>query len=58
MERLELLSVDEFVEAMRGECEQVMREVAQAVNAAGAGRLIRESEEPVRDVLGRLRTAA
>jgi hypothetical protein len=58
MEGLQTMSVDDYVAAMRGECERVLREVGQAVNAAGAGRLIRDSEEPVRDLMGRLRTAA
>lgn len=58
MERLEQMSVDGYVEAMRGEFERVMREVATVVNAAADGRVIRDSEEQVRDVLGRFRTQA
>lgn len=58
MERLQAMSVETYVEAMRGEFEQVMRQVGQVVNAAGEGRLIRDSEEQVRDLLGGFRTRA
>jgi hypothetical protein len=58
MEGLQPLAVEAYVEAMRGPYEQVMREVAAAVNAAPSGRVIRDSEEAVRDLLGRFRTQA
>ena len=58
MERLEQMSVEGYVAAMRGEFEQVMREVAAAVHAAPEGRVIRDSEQAVRDLLGRFRTQA
>jgi hypothetical protein len=37
------------------EFEQTVRDVADAVDNAPAGRLIRDSEEPARDALDRLR---
>ncbi len=36
--------------------ERLLNEVADAVDAAPRGRLIRDSEEPVRDAVGRFRT--
>jgi hypothetical protein len=44
-----------FVSNMRGEVEQVLREVASAVNAAPDGQWIEGSEHQVRDAMGRLR---
>ena len=49
------LSAEELIERTRGQFEQLMREVAAAVNAAPAGRVIRDSEEQVRDLLGEFR---
>jgi len=40
---------------MRGEFEQLMTQVAQAVNDAPQGRVIVGSEEQVRDLLGEFR---
>jgi hypothetical protein len=40
---------------MRGEFERLMAEVAKAVNDAPAGRMIVDSEETVRDLLGEFR---
>jgi hypothetical protein len=37
------------------EAERTINEVADAVNNAAAGRLIRDSEEPARDALNRFR---
>lgn len=58
MERLAQMSVEAYVEAMRGEFERVMREVGEAVNAAPEGRVIRDSEERVRDLMGLFRAQA
>jgi len=55
MDRLPELSADELIERTRGQFEQLMREVAEAVNAAPAGRVINGSEEQVRDLLGEFR---
>lgn len=44
-----------FLTSMRGELEKVMREVAQAVNAAPDGQWIEGSECQVREAMGRLR---
>jgi hypothetical protein len=55
MDRLPELSAEQLIERTRGEFEQLMREVAAAVNAAPVGRVIRDSEEPVRDLLGEFR---
>lgn len=55
MDRLPELSADELIARTRGQFEQMMREVAAAVNAAPAGRVINGSEEQVRDLLGEFR---
>ena len=55
MDRLPAVSADGLIERTREEFEQLMREVAAAVNAAPAGRVIRDSEEQVRDLLGDFR---
>ena len=55
MDRLPQLSANELMERTRGEFEQLMREVAVAVNAAPEGQVINRSEEPVRDLLGEFR---
>jgi hypothetical protein len=55
MDRLPELSADELVARTRGRFEQLMREVAAAVNAAPEGRVINGSEEQVRDLLGEFR---
>ncbi len=55
MDRLPALSAEELIERTRGEFERLMREVAAAVNAAPAGRVINGSEEQVRDLLGDFR---
>lgn len=46
---------DAFIASMRGELEKVMREVAQAVNAAPDGQWIEGGECQVREAMGRLR---
>jgi len=55
MEGLPDCSAEELIERTRGRFEQLMREVAAAVKAAPAGRVIRDSEEQVRDLLGEFR---
>jgi len=51
MDRQFCLSVDQYVERMRGEFEQAMREVANAVNQAPDGRWINGSEVQVLEVM-------
>ena len=58
MERLPKMSKEAYVEAMRAEFEQVMRQVAEAVNQAPEGQVIDASEERVRDLLGDFRAKA
>jgi len=58
MDRLAKMSPAAYVEAMRTEFERVMREVAEAVNAAPEGQVINGSEEQVRDLLGAFRAKA
>ncbi len=55
MERLQKMSVEAFVEAMRPEFERLMTEVGEAVNAAAEGRVIADSEESVHDLTGEFR---
>lgn len=55
MDRLPKFPAPQLVERMRGEFEQLMTQVAQAVNDAAAGRVIVDSEERVRDLLGEFR---
>jgi len=47
---------ESFVEAMRQETEQMLREVMQAVNQAPDGAWINASETKVRDRIGEYRT--
>jgi len=58
MERLAKMSVPAYVEAMRAEFEQVMKQVAEAVNQAPDGQVVDASEERVRDLLGDFRAKA
>jgi len=55
MDRLPALSADELIERAREPFERLMRQVTAAVNAAPEGRVIRDSEEQVRDLLGEFR---
>jgi hypothetical protein len=55
MDRLPALSADALIEQTREEYEQLMREVAAVVNAAPEGRVIKDSEEQVRDLIGKFR---
>ena len=47
-----------YREQMHAEIERVLREVADAVNDAPCGRVIRDSEEKARDALDRFRQVA
>jgi hypothetical protein len=58
MDRLAKMSPAAYVEAMREEFERVMKQVAEAVNAAPEGHVISGSEEEVRDLLGAFRAKA
>ena len=58
MDRLAKIAKDELIRRMRGKFEEVMAEVAHAVNDAPDGHLIDGSEERCRDVLGEFRRQA
>jgi len=49
---------DAYRERMRAEVECVLKEVADAVDSAPQGRVIRDSEEKARDALDRFRQVA
>ena len=55
MDRLSVFSADALIERTREQFEQLMRQVAAAVNAAPEGQVISGSEEQVRDLLGEFR---
>ena len=55
MEALPKLNREELRKRMLAEFERTLREVADAVDGAKAGRLIRDSEEPARVALDRFR---
>lgn len=55
MDRLPELSAEGLMERTRGQVERLMRDVAAAVNVAREGRVINDSEEQVRDLLGEFR---
>ena len=57
-ESLPKLDRSKLRERLLAEFEQVVEEVADAVDDAPAGRLIRDSEEKARDVLDRFRRIA
>jgi hypothetical protein len=52
------LSREAFIAAMRQRVEEVLGQVADAVNDAAPGHVIRGSEEKVRDLFAQLRQAA
>ncbi len=58
MDSLPKLDRDVYREALRVELERVVQEVADAVDGARIGRIIRDSEEKARDALDRFRQAA
>ena len=49
---------DAYREQMRAEVDRVLKEVADAVDNAPRGRVIRDSEEKARDALDRFRKMA
>jgi hypothetical protein len=55
MDRQVCLSVEQFIQQMRGPFEEAMRQVADAVNRAPDGRWINGSEVQVRDVMAEFR---
>ena len=58
MDQLPQMSRDEFVAAMRRKCEEILGQVADAINQAPTGSVIAGSEEKVRDLFGDLRQQA
>jgi hypothetical protein len=58
MDALPKLDRNAYREALREELERVVQEVADAVDQAPTGRVIRDSEEKARDALDRFRQAA
>jgi hypothetical protein len=52
------LSREDYVQTMRQRVEEVLGQVADAVNEAAPGQIINGSEEPVRDLFARLRVEA
>ena len=55
MDRLPHMSSEALTSRMRKEFEQLMDQVARAVNQAPEGQVINASEEQVRDLLGEFR---
>lgn len=49
---------EKFKQQMRAELENLMEEMVEAVDAAPAGRIIRDSEEKVRDLFAAFRQKA
>jgi hypothetical protein len=58
MDVLPKISRDQFIASMRGQVEELLGGVADAVNAAPDGQIINASEEKVRDLFARSRQAA
>ncbi len=58
MESTPRLSRDEFIEQMREKVEEVLGQVADAINEAPPGQIISGSEEQVRDLFADLRGKA
>ena len=58
MEPTPKLSREEFIRRMRTEVEQILGQVADAINGAAPGQVIAGSEEKVRDLFGDLRRRA
>jgi hypothetical protein len=52
------LNREELKEALAGDFDRLVEEVVQAMNAAKAGRIIADTEEPVRDAIGQFRERA
>jgi len=51
----EKISTQQLEKALRGEFKTLLAEVVEAINQAPPGRIIPESEEPVRQATGRFR---
>lgn len=58
MDALPKLDREAYRQQMREEFERVLKEVADAVDEAPKGRVIRDSEERARDALDRFRQVA
>jgi len=58
MDALPKLDRDAYRQQMRAEFERVLNEVADAIDEAPKGRVIRDSEERARDALDRFRQVA
>ena len=58
MDGLPKISRDQFIASMRGQFEELLGGVADAVNAAPDGQIINASEEKVRDLFARFRQTA
>jgi hypothetical protein len=58
MESTPQLSRQEFIDRMRQKVEEMLGQVADAVNEAPPGQVIAGSEEPVRDLFADLRRDA
>ena len=52
------VTADELVEALSGDIQRLAEELAEAMNAAQPGRIIADSEEPVRDAHAEFRQRA
>jgi hypothetical protein len=55
MDQQPQVAADELINRLRGEFEQLCRDVSVAVNQATPGRILTDSEEKVRDLLARFR---
>jgi hypothetical protein len=58
MESTPKMSRDEYILQMRQEMEELLGQVADAINEAPAGHVISNSEEKVRDLFAELRQRA
>jgi hypothetical protein len=58
MDRLVQMDREAFVVTMLADVRRIMGQIADAVNAAPAGRVINDSEERVRDLMAELRQLA
>jgi hypothetical protein len=58
IDSLPKMSRDQFIASMRGQFEEILSGVADAVNAAPDGQIINVSEEKVRDLFARFRQTA
>ena len=52
------VTADELVEALSGDIRRLVEELAEAMNSAQPGRIIADSEEPVRDAHAEFRQRA